>query len=112
MSIDEIIFDRENGKTLVIKYPPFDLMMSDSSLSFKTDLYRLSEIRLIALLKCLLILQSMPEIAVGEAAERLERIAEFYSNRSPQENLPAISASTIKGKLRSVQIRPPIILES
>jgi CRISPR/Cas system CSM-associated protein Csm3 (group 7 of RAMP superfamily) len=63
------------------------------------------------LLKCLLIIQALPENALEEAAEDLEGISRFYADRLPQVNLPVVPASSIKGKLRSTQIRPPIVLE-
>ncbi|MEH1849086.1 MAG: hypothetical protein V7L25_29970 [Nostoc sp.] len=86
-------------------------MMSDSSVLFRTDWLRLSQDKLIVLLKCLLILQTLPEAALEEAADELEGISRFYSNRLYQTNLPMIPASSIKGKLRATQVRPPIVLE-
>jgi hypothetical protein len=86
-------------------------MMSDSSLFWKADRDRLSPSNLMLLLKCLYILQSLPEVALKEAAENLEGIADFYTDYSPQASLPSISTSTIKGTLKSTQIRPPIVLE-
>jgi hypothetical protein len=85
-------------------------MMSDSSQSFRTSWNHLPLNKLIALLKCLLILQSLPGSALEEAAEELERIADFYSDRFPQANLPTIPSGSIKGKLKSPQVRPPIVL--
>lgn len=111
MATKKIVLDRESGKTLVIQYPFFDLMMSDSSLSFRTDLHRLPQTKLIALLKCLLILQSLPEVALEEAAGELKGIADFYADRAPQESLSILPASAIRGKLISAKIRPPIVLE-
>ena len=87
-------------------------MMSDSSLSFRTDWNRLSFNKSISLLKCLLILQSLPESALEEAAEELEKVVDFYSDRFPQVNLPTISSSNIKGKLIPAKVRPPIVLEA
>jgi len=111
MSAKNYVFDRESGKTIVIQYPSFDLMMSDSSLSFRTDWSRLPVSKLVALLKCLLILQSLPESALEEAADDLEKVADFYSDRFPQANLPPIPSSSIKGRLKSARVRPPIVLE-
>ncbi|MEQ8469521.1 hypothetical protein [Coleofasciculus sp. E1-EBD-02] len=85
--------------------------MSDSSLSFRSDWNRLPLSKLIALLKCLLILQSLPESALEEAAEELQGIADFYSDRFSQANLSTIPASRVKGKLKSAQVRPPIVVE-
>lgn len=111
VSLSNVIFDRESGKAIVIQYPSFDLMMSGSSLSFRTDSYRLSPDKWMLLLKCLLIVQTLPEAALEEASEELEGIYRFYSNRLAQANLPVIPASTIKGKLNATQVRPPIVLE-
>lgn len=117
ISPKNFVFDRESGKTLVIQYPSFDLVMSNDlamsnySLSFRTNLERLPFSKLIALLKCLLILQSLPAPALEEAAEELEGIADFYFDRFPQADLPTIPASSIKGKLKPEQVRPPIVLE-
>ncbi len=86
--------------------------MSESFLSWRTDTDRLPQSKLILLLKCLLILQALPEIALEEAAENLEGIADFYRDRSPQASLPNIPTGTIKGRLKSAQVRPPIVLES
>lgn len=105
------IVDRESGKTLIVQHPSFELMMSDSSLSFRSDWNRLPLSKFIALLKCLLILQSLPESALEEAAEELQGIADFYSDRFSQANLSTIPASRVKGKLKSAQVRPPIVVE-
>ena len=103
-------FDKERGKTFVVQYPSFDLMMSDSFLSLRADRDKLSQNALVRL-KCLLILLSLPEVALEETAENLEDIADFYADRFPQVSLPNTSASTIKGALKSARVRPPIVLE-
>jgi hypothetical protein len=110
-TFNNVILDRESGKAIVIQYPSFDLMMSGSSLSFRTDSYRLSPDKMMLLLKCLLIIQTLPESALEEASEELEGIYRFYTNRPAQANLPVIPTSSIRGKLRSTQVRPPIVLE-
>lgn len=86
-------------------------MMSSDIVSLKTNSNQLSQNKLIALLTCLLILQFLPEAALEEAAENLKEIAEFYADRSPQASLPNISTSSIKGKIKSTQVRPSIVLE-
>jgi len=106
-----VVFDRESGKPIIIQHPSFDLMMSDSSLSFRTDFQRFSLDKLMLLLKCLLIIRTLPEPALEEAAAELEGISHFYTNRLPQVNLPTIPARSIKGKLRATEVRPPIVLE-
>ncbi len=111
IALNNVVFDRESGKPIVIQYPSFDLMMSGSSLSFRTDSQRLSPDKLILLLKCLLIIQTLPEAALEEAAEELEGISRFYTERLSQINVPTIPASSIRGKLRATQVRPPIVLE-
>lgn len=111
IALSNVIFDRESGKPIVIQYPSFDLMMSGSSLSFRTDSQRLSPDKLVLLLKCLRIIQTLPEAALKEAAEELEGIYRFYADRQPQINMPTIPASSIRGKLRATQVRPPIVLE-
>ncbi|PSB02811.1 hypothetical protein [Merismopedia glauca] len=111
---NNVVFDRESGKPIIIQYPSFDLMMSGASLSFRTDSQHLSPERLMLLLKCLfsiLSIQTLPEAALEEAFEELERISRFYMNRLSHANIPAVPASTIKAKLRSTQVRPPIVLE-
>lgn len=111
IALNNVVFDRESGKPIVIQYPSFDLMMSGSSLSFRTDSQRLSPDKLMLLLKCLLIIQTLPEAALEEAAEELEGISGFYADRLPQINVPTIPASSIRGKLRTTEVRPPIVLE-
>jgi hypothetical protein len=59
----------------------------------------------------LLILQALPEEALDESVTQLEDIADFYSNRSPEKIVSVIPASSIRGKLRAIQTRPPIVLE-
>jgi hypothetical protein len=105
------IFDGESGKFIIIYSPSFDLVMTDSSLSLRTDWQRYSLDKLALLLKCLLIIQTLPKAALEEAFEELEEISRFYVDRSSQVTLPVVPASSIKGKLRSVQVRPPIVLE-
>lgn len=85
--------------------------MCDSSLSFRTEWQRFAPDKLMLLVKCLLILQTLPETALEEAYEELKGISRFYANRQPQVNSPMIPASSIKGKLRATQVRPPIVLE-
>ncbi len=111
ITLNNVVFDRESGKPIVIQYPSFDLIMSGSSLSFRTDWQGLSPDKLMLLLKCLLIIQTLPETALEEAAEELEGISRFYANRLPQVNSPMIPSSSIKGKLKATQVRPPIVLE-
>lgn len=106
-----MVFDRESGKPIIIQHPSFDLMMSGSSLSFRTDSHHLSPDKLLLFLKCLLIIQTLPEAALEEAAEELEGISRFYANRLPQVSLPKIPTSNIKGNLRATEVRPPIVLE-
>lgn len=105
------VIDRESGRSIKIQYPSFDIEMSSLSLSFRPNWQDLSPDKLILLLKCLLIIQALPESALEEAAEELEGISRFYANRLPQVNLPIIPASSIKGKLKATQVRPPIVLE-
>jgi hypothetical protein len=111
IALNNVVFDRESGKPIIIQHPSFDLMMSGSSLSFRTDSQRLSPDKLMLLIKCLLIIQTLPEAALEEATEKLEGISCFYANRLPKVNLHTIPASSIKGKLKPTQVRPPIILE-
>ncbi len=111
VALNNTVFDRESGKPITIQYPSFDLIMSDASLSFRTDAYRLSSGRLVLLLKCLLIIQDLPEAALEEACEELGGISRFHKNRLPQASIPTIPASSIRGKLRATQVRPPIVLE-
>ena len=111
VALNNVVFDRESGEPIIIQYPSFDLMMSSSFLSFRTNYQRLSPDKLMLLLKCLLIIQNLPEAALEEAAEELEGISRFYADRLPQVNLSIIPTSSIKGKLRATQVRPPIVLE-
>ncbi|NJM66059.1 MAG: hypothetical protein HC851_10525 [Acaryochloris sp. RU_4_1] len=99
---------------MVIQHP-VDVEMSESSLFFRIDWDGLTQNKVILLLKCLVYLQSLSalsEAALEEAADELEGIANFHSDRLPTNNLPSIPVATIKGKLRSTQVRPPIVLES
>lgn len=111
VTFNNVVLDRESGRDIVIQYPSFDLMMSDSSLSFRTDSYRLSPDKLVLLLRCLIIIQALPEGALEEASEELEGIYRFYVNHLPQSKGTMIPASSIKGTLSAMQVRPPIVLE-
>ncbi len=106
-----LLIDRKAGRTITGNYPSFDLTMSDSSLSLTTHWREFPQDKLIALIKCLLILQSLPEDALDESVTQLENIASFYSNLSPEKIVPVIPASSIRGKLRAIQPVPPIVLE-
>jgi hypothetical protein len=108
---NNIVFDRESGKPIVIQHPSLTLMVSDSSLTFSTDYQPFSQEKLLLLLKCLLILQALPEPALEEATEDLEGIARFYSNRLPKADVSTLPASRVNGQLRATQVRPPIVLE-
>lgn len=85
-------------------------MMTESSVSFRADILKISSDKLMLLLKCLLILQSLPRNALEEAINELEEIKDFHAERMTSNNLPLISTSKIEGKLSSA-IRPPIIFE-
>lgn len=113
---NKVICDRETGKLIRIEFPSFDVFMSDSSLSLRTDLSSMSPDKLILWLKCLLIIQALLELpesalALQEASEELEGIFRFYQNRLPQDNLSVITSNKIKSKLRATEIRPAFTLE-
>lgn len=86
-------------------------MLSGSFLSFRTDSCDLSPDKLALLIKCLLMIQALPEVALEEALDELEGIHRFYINRRPHANATMIPASTIRGTLDAKQVRPPIVLE-
>jgi hypothetical protein len=104
------LLDREGGSYTVVQHPSFDLVLSETSVSFRTDLYRLTPDRLMLWLKCLLLIQTLSEAALEEASRELEEIARFYMNRM-SGNVSTISTSVVKGKLEKAQIRPHIVLE-
>lgn len=108
---ESFLFSKRNGRQIEIKKPFDDSVMSESSLLFRTDRYGISSKGLLELIKCFLILQSLPEPALEEAADELEGIAEFYSNRTPQATQSILPPKIIKGKLQSKQVRPTIVLE-
>ncbi|WP_411728634.1 hypothetical protein [Methyloglobulus sp.] len=110
-AINNTAIDRESGKTYVIQYPSFGLAMSAPSLSVRLNRHDLSADNSIQLIKCLLIIQSLPEAAFEETADELEGIYHFYKDRQTQINLPKPPAKKIKGKLRAKQVRPAFILE-
>ncbi len=63
------------------------------------------------LLKYLFVFQSLPEAALEEAVGELEKVVEFHSDRVPQDQLPT-KATRITGRINSIKVRPPIVLES
>jgi hypothetical protein len=85
-------------------------MMTESSVSLRADILKISSDKLMLLLKCLLILQSLPRNALEEAINELEEIKIFHAEKMALNNLPLIGTSKIKGKLSST-VRPPIIFE-
>ena len=99
-----VVLDRESGRAITIQYPSFDLRLTNSSL--------LSPDKVALLVKCLLIIQALPEAALEEASEELEDIYHFHSNRLPQTSTTMIPASTIRSRLNTMQVRPPIVLET
>ncbi len=101
-----------NGKNFAIQSSSFDVNISGASLSISTDLNRLSHNNLIALLKCLLHLQVLPEAALEEVVEELRSIADFYYDRNPPVSLANTLSSNIKGELKHSQVRDPIVLDS
>ncbi len=86
--------------------------MSDSTLSFATSWQNISQHKLVLLLRCLLIIQALPEVALEEASGELEGIFNFHASRLNQTVSPKISSGSIKGKLKAIQVRPPITLEA
>jgi hypothetical protein len=105
------LVDRDSGRTVVIQYPSFDLKMSASSLYFKADWSHWSAEKMAILLKYLLVFQSLPEAALEEAVGELEKVVEFHTDRVPQAQLPA-KVTRITGRIASIEVRPPIVLES
>jgi hypothetical protein len=85
-------------------------MMTESSVSFRADILKISSDKLMLLLKCLLILQSLPRNALEEAINELEEIKIFHAEKMTSNNLPLVGTSKIKGKLSSTA-RLPIIFE-
>jgi hypothetical protein len=100
LSINSLV-DR-SGRTVVI-YPSLDS-------KFKADLSYWSAAKIAILVKYLLAFQSLPEAALEEAVDELEKVVEFYTDRVPQAQLPA-KVTRITGRINSTQVRPPIVLE-
>lgn len=109
---NNVIVDRVSGKPFIIQNPFFDLMLSGSTLSFVTDSQRISNDKLVLILKCLLIIQALPEAAIDETANELNSIYNFYKDRQTHLSLAKPPAKKIKGKLRAKKNRPAFILES
>lgn len=104
--------DRDSGKRLSIEKPSFNLNVSDSTLSFTTNWGNSSVNKRVLLLKCLLIIQNLPEAALDEASHELEGILLFYTDRISKTESLKISTGHIEGKLKAIQVRPPITLEA
>jgi hypothetical protein len=104
VNLNDLAFDRESGKTFIIHYPSFGLVMSGASLPVRLDRPGLSRDNLIKLAKCLIILQFLPEEALEETTGQLEGIYRFYKDREAQIGLPKPSVNKIKGKLQSKQV--------
>jgi hypothetical protein len=110
MDSNNSVFDRETGESIVIHHPSFGIT-SDPFVSFRNEGESSYSGKILLLLKCLVIIASLPEAALEETVEELEVISRFYVNRFPSDNLPAIASSTVKGKLSTPKVRPPIVLE-
>lgn len=110
MNSNNAVLDRDTGKSIVIHYPSSERIF-DQFISDKKDGESLYADKLAQLLKCLFIIASLPEDALEEAVEELEGISRFHVNRFPSNDLPVIASSTIKGKLGTAKVRPPIVLE-
>jgi hypothetical protein len=110
MDSNNAVFDRETGKSIVIHYPSFG-MTSDPFISYGNDGDSSYSGKMLLLVKCLVIIASLPEAALEETVEELEGISRFYVNRFHSNDLPAIAPSTVKGKLGTAKVRPPIVLE-
>ncbi len=95
------LVDRNSGKPVFISSP---------NLKFKIDLSYWSADKLAILSKYLLVFQALPEAAWEEAIGELEKVVEFHTDRVPQVQLPAKVARII-GRINSIQVRPPIVLE-
>lgn len=75
---NNFVFDRDSGKQLTIQDPFLDLEESASTLSFRTTWHHFPPSRIVMLLKCLLILQSLPENVLEEVAKKLEELGLPY----------------------------------
>ena len=112
MDSNNAVRDRETGESIVIHHPYSSSGRTSNLFApFANDGESLSSHRMALLIKCLLVIASLPEEALEEATEELEGISRFYVNRFPSNERPAIASSTIKVKLGTAKVRPPIVLE-
>lgn len=96
---------------VMVQYPSLNLQMSASSLYLKTERSYWPSDKLATFLKYLLVFQSLPESALEEAVDELEKVIDFYADRASPAQLPA-TTKQIVGRIDSIQVRPPIVLES
>jgi hypothetical protein len=101
LSINSFL-DRDSGKPVFI---------SSLNPKFKVDLSYWSADKMAVLAKYLLLFQALPEAAWEEAVGELEKVVEFHTDRVPQVQLPT-KVTQIIGRINSIQVRPPIVLES
>jgi hypothetical protein len=90
---DNFVFDRDSGKPLKIQDPFLDLEVSASCLSFRATWHQLPPSKTVMLLKCLLILQSLPETVLEEAAKKLEELGlpYFATNNITKQQAQAVA---------------------
>lgn len=69
---EAFLLDRESKDELSIRY--LDLMRSDFSISFRTTLKQVTQRRLVEIVKCFLILQSLSEEELEKATTELKKI--------------------------------------
>jgi hypothetical protein len=105
------LIDRDSGREIFVQYSSFDIRMSASPLSLKADWSDWSAGKLATFLKYLLAFQSLPESALEEAVDELEKVVDFYADRASPAQLPATTKQVV-GRINSIQVRPPIVLES
>ena len=82
-----------------------------SKLSFKVEFHYQPSPQLFNFLKCMLLLSVLSPEALEEAAQELENIREFYSNRSTEPVQTSLPPQVVKGKIISTQTRPPLVLD-
>ena len=110
MDSNNSVFDRETGESIIIHHPSFGIT-SDPFVSFRNEGESSYSGKMLLLLKCLVIIASLPEAALEETVEELEGISRFHVNRFPSDDIPVIASSNVKGKLGTPKVRPPIVLE-
>ena len=107
-----VIVDRDSGQLIEIQQSSFNLRMSEESLPFTTSRQTLSQSKVALLIKCLIIIQALSEVALEETSMKFDRVFGSYNNYPSQPVSPKIPENIVQIELETLKTESSRIVET